>query len=76
LLFGENHCLLLAVQLAIMHKKIQGDPHKNKRFQRLVNGNGAFAKHRRAKLIVDILKDMQRKSQMNIAYQFLVREDE
>lgn len=44
-----------------MHKKIQGDPHKNKRFQRLVNGNGAFAKHRRAKLIVDILKDMQRK---------------
>jgi len=44
-----------------MHKKIKGDPHKNKRFQRLVNGNGQFAKRRREKLVLDILKNMWRR---------------
>ena len=49
------------MQLAILYKKIKGNQYENKRFQRLVNGNGAFSSRRRAKLIMDILKDMWRK---------------
>lgn len=44
-----------------MYKKIKGDRNGNKRFQRVVNGIGTFSKHRRARLIMDIILQMKKR---------------
>lgn len=54
----KRHCLLMAVQLGILHKKMSKNAADSCRFARLVNGHGKRAKQRRKELVDDMLWKM------------------
>nr|CAD2193113.1 unnamed protein product [Meloidogyne enterolobii] len=55
---ANNHCLLLAVQLKLMHANMGTSAYDKVKFQRLVNGQNKNAKIRRTQLINEMLKQL------------------